>query len=149
MNGGTNLSHALSPGSPAIHSGTLDLCTSEDQRAIARPQGAGCDRGALEMVGVAGAPAASPTPVPTPREVAKPSPAGVFGVLNKNTFCRRGPGTAFYGKGTFNQGQSLVLEGISPPGPPVWYWARMPDRVAFAGYRQPCSTCRVRPGGSW
>jgi len=121
MNGGTNLSHALSPGSPAIDSGTPDLCTSEDQRAIARPQGAGCDRGALEMVGVAG----------TPTEVATPTPVGVFGVLNKNAFCRRGPGTAYYDLGTFNQGQSLMLEGISPPGQPVWYWARMPDGVAF------------------
>ena len=127
MNGGTNLSHALGVGSPAIDSGTPDLCTSEDQRAIARPQGAGCDRGALEMVGVAGAAAASPTPVPTPTEVATPTPAGVFGVLNKNAFCRRGPGTAYFDLGTFNQGQTLMLEGISPPGQPVWYWAQMPD----------------------
>lgn len=119
MNGGTNFSHALSPGSPAIDSGTADLCTSEDQRAIARPQGGGCDRGAPEMVSIADAPAASPTP------------AGVFGVLNKNAFCRRGPGTAYYDKGTFNQGQSLVPEVISPPGQPVWCWARMPDGVAF------------------
>lgn len=59
INGGTNLSHALNPGSPAIDSGTPDLCTSEDQRGVARPQGAGCDRGAYETDG-----GGLPTPVP-------------------------------------------------------------------------------------
>jgi hypothetical protein len=122
MNGGTNLSHALAPGSPAIDSGTPDLCTSEDQRGIARPQGAGCDRGAMEME----AAPPTPTPVYTPTPVFTPTPAGVFGMLNKNAFCRRGPGTAYYDRGTFNQGEQLRLEGVSAPGQPVWYWALMP-----------------------
>jgi hypothetical protein len=62
FNGGTNLSHALNPGSPAIDSGTPDLCTSEDQRGVSRPQGAGCDRGAYEAEGPS---TPTPTPVPT------------------------------------------------------------------------------------
>jgi CSLREA domain-containing protein len=59
INGGTNLSHALNPGSPAIDSGTPDLCTSEDQRGVPRPQGALCDRGSYEAEA-----GGSPTPVP-------------------------------------------------------------------------------------
>ncbi len=125
-NGGTNLSHALSPGSPAIDSGTPDLCTSEDQRGIARPQGAGCDRGALEMVGVSGA---TPTPVPTPTLVATPTPVGVFGILNRNAFCRLGPGTAYFAEETYNLGQQLQVEGVSAPGMPVWYWALIPGET--------------------
>ena len=64
FNGGTNLSHALNPGSPAIDTGTPDLCTSEDQRGVSRPQGAGCDRGAYEAEGPS-TPTATPTSVPT------------------------------------------------------------------------------------
>jgi hypothetical protein len=51
-NGGNGLSHLLSPGSPAIDSGDPDKCTAVDQRSITRPQGAGCDRGAIEMEGL-------------------------------------------------------------------------------------------------
>lgn len=126
MNGGTNLSHALQPGSPAIDSGTPDMCTSEDQRGMARPQGAGCDRGAIEME----AAPPTPTPVATPTPVPTPTPVGVTGTLNKNGFCRRGPATAYYDRGAYNQGQVLQLEGISAPGQPVWYWALMPGSDA-------------------
>jgi hypothetical protein len=126
MNGGTNLSHALQVGSPAIDSGTPDMCTSEDERGVSRPQGAGCDRGAIEME----AAPPTPTPVATPTPVPTPTPVGVTGTLNKNAFCRRGPGTAYYDRGTFNQGEVLQLEGISAPGQPVWYWALMPGSDA-------------------
>jgi CSLREA domain-containing protein len=126
MNGGTNLSHALNPGSPAIDSGTPDLCTSEDQRGISRPQGAGCDRGALEME----AAPRPPTLVPTPTEVATPTPVGVSGTLNKNAFCRRGPATAYFDDDAYPLGQSLKLEAVSAPGQPVWYWALTPDGTA-------------------
>jgi CSLREA domain-containing protein len=116
MNGGTNLSHALNPGSPAIDSGTPDLCTAEDQRGIPRPQGAGCDRGALEMMGVSG----PPTPVPTPVDTPTPVPAG--GRLNRNAFCRLGPSTRYLADETYNQGQQVPLEGRSAPGLPLWWW---------------------------
>ncbi len=48
-NGGAGLSHALDPSSPAIDTGDPDRCLAEDQRGVARPQGAACDRGALEL----------------------------------------------------------------------------------------------------
>jgi len=62
-NGGNGLSHLLSPGSPAIDSGDPDRCIAEDQRSVSRPQGAGCDRGAIEMEGIA---PITITPVPLP-----------------------------------------------------------------------------------
>jgi len=54
-NGGSTLTHALLPGSPAIDAGDATICTSApvnsfDQRGIGRPQGAGCDIGAFELV---------------------------------------------------------------------------------------------------
>jgi len=54
-NGGSTKTHALLPGSPAIDAGDAFTCGSSpvngfDQRAIHRPQGAGCDIGAFELV---------------------------------------------------------------------------------------------------
>lgn len=46
-NGGETLTHALLVSSPAIDSGSN--CPAVDQRGIARPVGAGCDRGAYEF----------------------------------------------------------------------------------------------------
>jgi CSLREA domain-containing protein len=46
--GGMGLSHPLGTGSPAIDSGTPDMCISTDQNGITRPQGPWCDRGAFE-----------------------------------------------------------------------------------------------------
>jgi CSLREA domain-containing protein len=63
-NGGIALSHMPNPGSPAIDSGDPDKCIAEDQRSVARPQGAACDRGSIEVE--AAAPTATPTPVPAP-----------------------------------------------------------------------------------
>jgi beta-glucanase (GH16 family) len=47
-NGGPTLTHALLPGSPAIDAADAALCPATDQRGVARPQGAGCDAGAVE-----------------------------------------------------------------------------------------------------
>lgn len=47
--GGMGLSHPLGPGSPAIDSGTPDMCIANDQNGVSRPQGAICDRGAYEV----------------------------------------------------------------------------------------------------
>jgi hypothetical protein len=63
-NGGNGLSHLLSSSSPAIDSGDPDKCIAEDQRSVSRPQGAACDRGAIEVEAASIAPP-SPTPVPT------------------------------------------------------------------------------------
>ena len=45
-NGGTTMTHALLPGSPASDAG--GACLSDDQRGVTRPQGAACDLGAYE-----------------------------------------------------------------------------------------------------
>jgi beta-glucanase (GH16 family) len=49
-NGGPTQTHALSAGSPAIDAADAGVCPATDQRGIARPQGAGCDVGAYELV---------------------------------------------------------------------------------------------------
>ncbi len=134
-NGGSNLSHALGAGSPAIDSGTPDLCTAEDQRGVARPQGAGCDRGALEMW-APGVPTFTPTPVATPTPVHTPTPVGIFGILNRNAFCRLGPGTAYFAEETYDLGQQLQIEGISAPGLPVWYWGLIPGEAGHCWLSQ-------------
>lgn len=61
-NGGNALSHMPSPGSPAIDTGDPDTCIANDQRSVARPQGAWCDRGSIEVE----APPTGPTPTPVP-----------------------------------------------------------------------------------
>jgi predicted outer membrane repeat protein len=54
-NGGSTLTMALLPGSPAIDTGIDAQCPSSDQRGTTRPQGSHCDLGAFEV------PQASPT----------------------------------------------------------------------------------------
>jgi predicted outer membrane repeat protein len=47
-NGGSTLTHALLPGSPAIDAASTSNCPHTDQRGVSRPQGAYCDMGAFE-----------------------------------------------------------------------------------------------------
>ena len=49
-NGGPTRTHALLAGSPAIDAGTNTGAPADDQRGVARPQGAGFDIGAYEAV---------------------------------------------------------------------------------------------------
>lgn len=49
-NGGPTFSHLLLAGSPAIDAGTSTGAPATDQRGISRPQGAGVDIGAVEVV---------------------------------------------------------------------------------------------------
>lgn len=48
-NGGFTWTHLLKPGSDAIDGGTGPGCPTADQRDVARPQGAACDVGAVEV----------------------------------------------------------------------------------------------------
>jgi hypothetical protein len=48
FNHGETQTHALLPGSPAIDGAHAIDCTPVDQRGVLRPQGAGCDIGAVE-----------------------------------------------------------------------------------------------------
>jgi beta-glucanase (GH16 family) len=47
-NGGPTLTHALSPGSPAIDAADDASCPATDQRGVTRPQGSHCDIGSYE-----------------------------------------------------------------------------------------------------
>jgi hypothetical protein len=49
-NGGSTLTHALLPDSPAIDGGNCTSGPATDQRGVARPQDETCDIGAVEMV---------------------------------------------------------------------------------------------------
>src|SRR5262249_36151043 len=49
-NGGFSLSLRPEIGSPAIDAGNAANCPADDQRGIARPQGAQCDIGAVELL---------------------------------------------------------------------------------------------------
>jgi uncharacterized repeat protein (TIGR01451 family) len=51
-NGGATLTHALSPGSPAIDYGNSAFCAATDQRGLSRPPTA-CDMGAYEAAATA------------------------------------------------------------------------------------------------
>jgi beta-glucanase (GH16 family) len=48
-NGGPTLTHALNAGSPALDAANPASCPATDQRGVARPQGPGCDVGAVEQ----------------------------------------------------------------------------------------------------
>jgi len=48
-NGGPTLTHALNIDSPALNAANPASCPAMDQRGVARPQGPGCDVGAVEQ----------------------------------------------------------------------------------------------------
>jgi hypothetical protein len=48
-NGGPTLTHAPTPGSPAVDAAGTQGCFEADQRGVARPQGSECDVGAVEV----------------------------------------------------------------------------------------------------
>lgn len=60
-NGGPTATHLPDPASPAVDAIPGAGCVSRDQRGVARPAGAGCDRGAVE---IGGALAATPLAAP-------------------------------------------------------------------------------------
>ena len=81
-NGGNSLTHLLNPGSPAIDSGDPSKCTALDQRGVTRPQGGGCDRGAVEMD--SSTPTLVPTDTPTPVPTSTPTPEPIPLSINFN-----------------------------------------------------------------
>ena len=56
--------------------------------------------------------------------IVEPAPEGS---LSGNAFCRLGPGTAYFARETFNQGQALMVAGRSADGRPLWFWVETPD----------------------
>ena len=66
-NGGSTDTHMLLPDSPALDAIPAGVCAvAIDQRGEARPQGDGCDIGAVERVVVSPPAGASLTPAPSP-----------------------------------------------------------------------------------
>lgn len=65
-NGGTTMTRALSPRSPAVDAVPANLCPppTTDQRGVSRPQGPACDAGAFE--GQQSPPGPPPAPGPAP-----------------------------------------------------------------------------------
>ncbi len=72
-NGGLTFTHALLADSPAIDKGVL--CAQDDQRRVARPQGAACDIGAYELF-VSQPPSGGGQPPPPEDEELPPPVAG-------------------------------------------------------------------------
>jgi predicted outer membrane repeat protein len=66
-NGGATLTHLPQPGSPLVDAAACLAEIAVDQRGQARPQGAGCDIGAVDVAG------AGPTPTPTASPTASPT----------------------------------------------------------------------------
>jgi CSLREA domain-containing protein len=119
-NGGSNLSHALDPSSPAVDSGDPDRCIAIDQRGVARPQGLACDRGAVEL------------------EAAPPAFPFVF--LLETAYCRKGPGTAYDALTNLEASQTYPLTGRDAFD--TWWQVSLPD-----GQRCWVSDSLVEPGG--
>jgi hypothetical protein len=129
--------HVLYADSPAVDA--VECLLPVDQRGVARPAGARCDLGAYELDPLAespsgpsstplavilGTPSATLASVPTLTPSETPS-AATF-TLDVNSFCRKGPGTAYEDLTDFLKGQSVQIEGRNQ-NPPRWWWVLIPD----------------------
>ena len=123
-NGGNTLTMALDKASPAIESANLSICSSTDQRDVARPQGSSCDRGAFELENPPARPTATSAPRPTqpPPPTSTPRPAASGGgqphdpnatifTFQASANCREGPGIGFKSINPFSSGQSVTVIG--------------------------------------
>ncbi len=117
-NGGPTQTQALLVGSPAIDHAAAP-CPATDQRGVARPQLAGCDIGAFELVPAPPAVAGSP-PSANPPPTAKPSGAFRFAKLKLNkvagtamlTVVVPGPGSiVLRGKGLMRRSRKAPAAG--------------------------------------
>ena len=73
-NGGPTLTHLPGSNSPAVDRIGGECALSDDQRSQTRPQGGGCEVGAVEMGG-GGGPGPGPTPTPVPTGSPSPTPS--------------------------------------------------------------------------
>ncbi len=113
-NGGFTNTHALISGSSALDTaGVNSLCATEDQRGIARPQGAGCDMGAFESVtpltpGPTATLTSTPihTPTFTPQPTSTPTFTSTPAQTATNTFTATATNTQ---SPIFNIGETNIL----------------------------------------
>lgn len=124
LNGGTTFTQALALTSPAVDSADPARCGGTDQRGRTRPSGPGCDRGAYE-VDQQNLPARSPTPTPSKTPEPTEAPTGATSMtLDKNAFCRYGPGVVYPTLTGVLAGQSVQLIGRNQDG--TWYYSIIP-----------------------
>jgi Right handed beta helix region len=139
-NGGSTLTHALLPGSPAIDTAT-GICPGTDQRGVARPLER-CDVGAYEYVLqpattsviVPAPPRPTGTPVPTAAPITAPTltlEQGPQVTFLSNANCRKGPGPAYDVATSFAKGKLLPAVGRNEAS--SWWLVQI----------QPGSTCWV------
>lgn len=129
-NGGPALTQALLSGAPAIDAGNDGKCPSDDERGVARPQGAHCDVGAVEAAGAdlaisksapATATAGSPFnytitvtnngPGATRATVTDPLPSGtsLYGMNPSQGSCSNSGGTVTCALGAVAKGGSATI----------------------------------------
>lgn len=101
---GNQFVHVLYPGGRPVDWINSMRCPAQDQRGVARPQGARCDVGAYELQVVPSSlqitPIVIPTETPTPQAIPQV-------VLLQNANCRKGPGLAYDIVTAFEKGMNL------------------------------------------
>jgi len=113
--------HALDPASPAIDSADPSDCSGTDQRGVARPQGAACDRGAYEWAQEISLPE---LPVATaPPEFEPPELIPFILTIQVPANCRQGPGVAYAVANSALPGEQVQVLGKSADG--SWWYSQL------------------------
>jgi hypothetical protein len=158
FNGASTKTHALFHGSPALDSGSLDKCISEDQRGVSRPEGPQCDRGAYEgfvmesivpqitviPLTLTPTPTMTPTRTPTPT----PTPSACFYQAAMNAYCRASDYKESAEIALLLEGDQAKLIALNPEfthgqfllesGKECWMWLGL-----LTGPENPYGTCDV------
>jgi CSLREA domain-containing protein len=120
--------HILYPGTEAVNRIPAGECPADDQRAASRPQGDGCDVGAYELLVSPTSLESFPTPVlPQPTPTLTPAPQLPQFTLDKNAFCRKGPGQRYFDITAFQAGQVLDIAGRDEQS--SWWLAQIPGSL--------------------
>lgn len=110
INDRTIIVNALPSGSPAIDSADPAVCGGTDLLGVSRPQGSGCDRGALEAPpGLGQLPIFEPPPTGTPTPTS--TVMSLFFIPYLNIYCRSGPDPIFDVIDVALEGQSYLIDG--------------------------------------
>jgi CSLREA domain-containing protein len=130
-NGGGTLTRALDPASPAVNSADPVFCSGTDQRDVARPQGAQCDRGAFELQNPPAPATQTPLPTKTRPPEMTPTPLAPLNVhsavqftLNASANCRQGPGTRYNRVSALEKGVAVDVAGQNDAK--TWVLVKLP-----------------------
>jgi len=119
--------HELDPASPAIDSADPAHCSGTDQRGVARPQGAACDRGAYEWH--EGIPTPDVPPATAPPEVGAPVLIQYILVVQVPANCRQGPGVEYPVVNSAQPGAQVQVIGKSMDG--AWWYSQIANDKCF------------------